>query len=199
MKLYCHPLSPFARKAMILSRKKGLIDQIEEIRPVADGDRGYANSSNPLGKIPALEREGQETLFDSYVICEYLDGLESPWLPAEGEERFKQLRLHALGDGMSVAVYNYRYETVRPEHLHFDTLISRHTRALQIAVDHLEENVDNLGAPWAYGNLSIMCGLAYMGYRAPHIDWKTRAPKLAAWAQPFEADAVFAETNVYDD
>ena len=52
MKLYCHPLSPFARKAMIMAHKKGLIEQIEEIRPIADGASGYGNSSNPLGKIP---------------------------------------------------------------------------------------------------------------------------------------------------
>ncbi|NNC39005.1 MAG: glutathione S-transferase family protein [Hyphomonadaceae bacterium] len=200
MKLYCHPLSPFARKAMILARKKGLSDKIEEICPEKDGANGYANSSNPLGKIPALEREGHITLFDSPVICEYLDTISGdPWLPSAGEERARQQRLHALGDGISVATYNYRYETVRPDALHWDEMIARHTRSLESAVDALEAEVDDLGKPWEYGNLSILCGLAYMGFRAPHINWKSRAPKLASWAEDFESDPVFQETNVYDE
>lgn len=198
MKLYCHPLSPFARKAMILARKKGILNDIEEIRPVKDGANGYANSSNPLGKIPALEREGHVTLFDSPVICEYLDTLSGDlWLPAAGENRAKQQRFHALGDGISVATYNYRYETVRPKDLHWDEMIARHTRSLESTVDALEAEVGDLGQPWEYGNLSIICALAYMSYRAPHIDWKSRAPKLAKWAVPFENDPIFQETNVY--
>jgi glutathione S-transferase len=200
MKLYCHPLSPFARKAMILARKKGLLEKLEEIRPVKDGDRGYSNSSNPLGKIPALERDGQVTLFDSPVICDYLDSLSGdPWLPASGEERYRQMRLHALGDGIAVATYNYRYETVRPNDLHWNEMIERHTTALNTAVDALEAEVDQLGAPWQYGNLAVVCGLSYMGYRANHIDWRARAPKLAKWFEAFEADPAFIDTYVYDD
>lgn len=132
------------------------------------------------------------------MICEYLDSLGDPWLPVSGEDRFKQLRLHALGDGISVAVYNYRYETVRPEELHYETLITRHNKAMQTAIDHLEDRVDDLGSPWEFGNLSIMCGLAYMGYRAPQVEWKSRAPKLASWAEAFENEPVFQETNDYD-
>ena len=173
---------------MIMIRLKGLTDQVDEIPPVIDGRHGYSNSSNPLGKIPALERDGQVTLFDSAVICEYLDGLSDPWLPALGEERFKQLRLHALGDGISEAVYNYRYEIVRPDELHWAQMIERHETSLNTAIDALEHEVTALGKPWEFGNLSIVCALSYMGYRAGHIDWRDRAPNLAGWFESFEAD-----------
>ena len=178
-------------------RKKDLVDQIEELPPVIDGPHGYSNSSNPLGKIPALEREGQVTLFDSSVICEYLDGLGDPWLPASGEERFKQLRLHALGDGISVAVYNYRYEIVRPEELHWAQMIERHETSLKTAIDALENEVSELGGPWEFGNLSIVCSLSYMDFRAGHINWRERAPKLASWLELFEADPIYQDTFAY--
>ena len=198
MKLYTSPISPFARKAMIMARKKGIADQIKEIPPVIDGAHGYSNSSNPLGKIPALERDGKVTLFDSSVICEYLDGLADPWLPAGGEERFEQLRLHALGDGISVAVYNYRYEIVRPDELHWGQMIERHETSLTTAIDALEKEVDALGDPWKFGNVSVVCGLSYMGFRAGHIDWRGGAPNLARWYRTFEADPVYQDTYAYD-
>jgi len=198
MKLYTSPISPFARKAMILSRLKGLADQIEEIPPILDADKGYSNSSNPLGKIPALERDGEVTLFDSSVICEYLDGLGDPWLPVSGEERFKQLRLHALGDGISVAMFNHRYEDVRPSQLRWTDMIARHETAMRTAVDALEVEVNTLGSPWEFGNLSIVCGLSYMDFRGAHLEWRKRAPELAKWMAKFEAEQVFKDTYAYD-
>ena len=117
MKLYCHPISPFARKAMILARLGRVA--VTEITPEKDGANGYAVVGNPLGKMPSLVlREGQ-SLFDSRVICEFLDGLSAaPLCPASGDARFTQLRQHALGDGLSEAVYNLRMETLRPSALH---------------------------------------------------------------------------------
>ena len=198
MKILTSALSPFARKASILIRKKGLIDRVQEVAAVLDGANGYTDGANPLGKIPALIRDGQETLFDSSVICEYLDSLSDPWLPASGEERFKQLRLHALGDGMSEAVYNYRYETVRPDELHWPQIIERHETAMRNALNALEADIDALGGPWSFGNVSVVCALAYMDYRAPKIKWRTHAPKLAEWIKPFESDPAFQDTNAYN-
>ena len=104
---------------MILARISGI--KLEEIQPEKDGVNGYRAGDNPLGKIPALEWQPGQFLFDSPVICEYLDTLrETPLLPSEGHVRFIQLWQHALGDGLSDAVYNYRYETVRPKALHWD-------------------------------------------------------------------------------
>ena len=73
MKLFCHPVSPFARKAMILARLHGI--DLEELKPEKDGANGYKAGDNPLGKIPALEWQPGQFLFDSPVICEYLDSL----------------------------------------------------------------------------------------------------------------------------
>ena len=83
MKLICHPISPYARKVMILARLSGI--ELEEQYPEKDGANGYTAGDNPLGKIPALEWQPGQFLFDSPVICEYLNSLrETSLLPETG-------------------------------------------------------------------------------------------------------------------
>lgn len=198
MKLHCHPISPYARKAMILARVHGI--EVEEIKAVNDGVNGYTGGDNPLGKIPALEWQPQQFLFDSPVVCEYLDTLsDTPILPADKHMRFLNLWQHALGDGLADAVYNYRYETVRPKELHWSEMIKRHETAILNAVDTLEHISEWIGAPWTFGNLAIVCALDYAGYRAGHLDWQSRAPKLAKWHSQFEENPHYAATYEYDN
>ncbi len=198
MKLICHPLSPFARKAMILGRISGI--ELEEIQPEKDGANGYSAGDNPLGKIPALEWQPGQFLFDSPVICEYLDTLrETPLLPKDGHARFIQLWQHALGDGLADAVYNYRYEIVRPEALHWDEMIARHEAAIQNSTNTLERIAEWLGEPWSFGNLAIICALGYADFRAGHINWRESCPKLADWYSKFQDDETYKATYVYGD
>ena len=140
MKLHTSPLSPYARKVLILARLKGIA--LEEIPAVADIRKGYTNGVNALGKIPTLEITDDIVLYDSPVICEYLDSLSDPILPRQGNERWHQLHLHALGDGISDAAYNYRYEIVRDESLHWPKMITRHETAIGSAVMQLEAYIE---------------------------------------------------------
>lgn len=196
MKLICHPISPYARKAMILARLHKI--EVEEIYPEKDGARGYKAGDNPLGKIPALEWQPQQYLFDSPVICEYLDGLaSSPILTADKHQHILQKWQHALGDGLSNAVYDFRMEAVRPSKLHWAEMIERHETAILTSLDTLENICDWLGKPWTYGNLAIICALDYASYRAKHLDWQNRAPKLAVWHSMFASDEAYSETYVY--
>lgn len=198
MKLICHPISPYARKVMILARLSGI--ELDEVYPAKDGVNGYVAGDSPLGKIPALEWQPGQFLFDSPVICEYLDSMRGePLLPAAGHERFIQLWQHALGDGLSDAVYNYRVETVRPPHLHWDEMIDRHNQSIRNAVATLEKISPWLGENWTYGNISVVCGLDYASYRAAHFDWKSAAPKLADWHSKKSETEVWRATNAYDE
>ena len=198
MKLICHPISPYARKAMILARLSGIA--LDEVRPEKNGANGYLAGDNPLGKIPALEWQPGQFLFDSPVICEYLDSLrETPILPASGHLRFVQLWQHALGDGLSDAVYNYRMETARPRELHWDEMIDRHDTAIRNAVATLEKISPWLGEDWTFGNIAIVCGLDYAGYRAAHFKWKEAAPNLAKWHKQKMESPVWQETNAYEE
>jgi len=197
MKLICSPISPYARKVMILARISGVT--LDEIPPSKDGENGYKAGDNPLGKIPALEWQPGQFLFDSPVICEYIDSQrEVPLLPAEGHARFLQLWQHALGDGLSDAVYNYRCETMRPEELYWDVLIKRHEASIRNSVATLDRICQWLGGPWTFGNLAIICALDYVEYRAGHIAWRDFAPNLAKWHEAFKADKAWQDTYAYE-
>ncbi|WP_051279037.1 glutathione S-transferase N-terminal domain-containing protein [Hellea balneolensis] len=196
MKLICHPISPYARKAMILARLHGI--EVEEIQPEKDGANGYVAGDNPLGKIPALEWQPEQYFFDSPVICQYLDSLSrAPILPTEGHTRFLNMWQHALGDGLADAVYNFRYETVRPPDLHWDEMIKRHETAITRSVETLENICEWLGGPWTYGNLAIVTALDYASYRAGHLNWQEWAPKLAKWHSSFKDDTHYKATYGY--
>ena len=196
MKLHCHPISPYARKAMILARLHGV--EVEETLAKKDGANGYTGGDNPLGKIPALEWQPGQFLFDSPVVCEYLDTLgDNPILPGDKHMRFINLWQHALGDGLSDAVYNYRYETVRPKELHWDEIIERHEASIVNAVNTMEQIADWLGEPWTFGNLAIVTALDYASFRAAHLSWQERAPKLAKWHEKFQNDSIWVDTNGY--
>lgn len=183
---------------MILARLSGI--SLDETLPEKDGANGYIAGDNPLGKIPALEWQPGQFLFDSPVICEYVDSLrETPLLPPEGHARFIQLWQHALGDGLSDAVYNYRQETARPSELHWDEMITRHDAAIRNAIATLEKISPWLGDDWTYGNIAVVCALDYASYRAGHFNWKAAAPQLAAWYASLAKTPVWSETNEYDE
>jgi len=183
---------------MILARLSGI--DLEEIQPEKDGANGYVAGDNPLGKIPALEWQPGQYLFDSPVICEYLDSLRKvSLLPKDGHVRYLQLWQHALGDGLSDAVYNYRMETVRPPDLHWDEMIARHDQAIINSVTTLENISPWLGEDWTFGNIAIICALDYAGYRAAHFDWRQAAPGLSKWHFSFVQTEIWKTTNAYDE
>ncbi len=191
-------MSPYARKAMILARLHNI--EVEEIQPDKDGANGYKAGDNPLGKIPALEWQPGQYLFDSPVICEYLDSLSgNKILPSEGHSRYLNMWQHALGDGLADAVYNYRYEIVRPKELHWDDMIKRHESAIINSIETLNRIHEWLGEPWTYGNLAIIMALDYATFRAGHLNWQVRAPKLALWHATFTANEHYQATYGYDD
>ena len=196
MKLICHPISPYARKAMLLARLHGV--DVEELQPEKDGANGYVAGDNPLGKIPALEWQPGQYLFDSPVICQYLDSLgDKPILPAEGHSRFLNLWQHALGDGLADAVYNYRCETMRPSELHWGEMIKRYETGIIRSVETLEKICQWIDGPWTYGNLAIIAGLDYASFRAGHLNWQDRAPKLAEWHSQFQDEPHYQATYGY--
>lgn len=181
---------------MILARLSEI--KLKEIYPEKNGTSGYIAGDNPLGKIPALEWQPGQFLFDSPVICEYLDSLRAEsLLPERGHTRFIQLWQHALGDGLSDAVYNYRVETMRSKELHWDEMINRHEQAIRNAIATLEKINEWLGNDWTYGNIAIICGLDYADYRASHIEWRKAAPNLAMWHRKLSQTDVWKATNAY--
>jgi len=188
MKLRYSPTSPYVRKVSVTAIELGLAARIERIpTDTQDRESGIAEH-NPLGKVPALILEDGGLLYDSPVICEYLDSLhDGPKIfPAVGPERWTALRQQALGDGTLDAAILRMLELVRrPEKLRWEGWIKHQTAKMLRALDRFEAEVAALEGPLTIGRITAGCALGYIDFRAPELDWRAGRPKLAAWYETF--------------
>jgi glutathione S-transferase len=190
MKLFHSPPSPYVRKVRICAAEIGVADRIEintiALSPV-DPHSGL-NENNPLGKIPTLVLEDGTTLYDSRVICEYLDTLHDGerLFPPAGEARFSALRRQALADGILDAAVNARYESVlRPEAHRWPAWIEGQKGKVARALDQLEREARGLGDTVDIGPIAMAAALGYLDFRYASDQWRATRPKLAAWFDAF--------------
>lgn len=189
MRLYYSETSPYARKVRAVAHEKGCHDRLALV-PVDTWNLPPALlADNPLGKVPTLVTDAGEVLYDSPVICEYLDTLDGApvLLPVQGPARWEVLRLQALGDGLMDAAVERFVELARaPERR--DTSWLQRTR-LQIArvLDCLEQGCDVRMEGVHLGTLSIACALGYLDIRFGELRWRDTRYRLARWSAGWEA------------
>lgn len=187
MKLLSSPFSPYGRKVRIAVAIKGVQDRIE--MQAVDTETPVINRANPLGKIPALVIDEGTAIFDSHVICEYLDSLApAPLLfPKGGVERIKTLTLASLADGMLDAALLLVYEKrFRPEEKWHAPWQERQQGKIDRALDHLEGK--GYAPAWEespdYSHLTLACALGYLDLRHEG-KWRAKHPGLVAWLEEF--------------
>ena len=192
MKLYHSPASPFVRKVLVFAHEIGRAGEIELVSaamtPVA-GDADL-NRENPLGKIPALVLDDGTALFDSRVICEYLDGLhDGPRrFPAAGAERWTALRRQALADGLLDAGVLCRYETfLRPAERQWTDWLEGQRAKFRRALDALDAEADGFGDTVDIGTIAAGCAADYLDFRSLDDGWRATRPRLGAWLERFAA------------
>ena len=195
MKLHYSPTSPYARKVLVTAAELGLADRIAyvPVNVLMHAPNREMARHNPLMKVPTLERDDGTTLYDSVVICEYLDALaDGRVFPREGEARWQALRLHALADGLTDASLLVRYETAfRPEALRWPEWIAAHMLKIDNALDAAEQQVARFPASFDIGQIGLVCALGYLDFRFAHHDWRKTRPALAGWfATVSERDSV---------
>jgi len=200
MKLHWSPKSPYVRKVMICAHELGLTPRLELVRSVAAmlKPNPAIMADNPLSKIPTLVREGGGTLFDSVVICEYLNDLAGGLLfPQEGEAKWQALRWHAFGDGLLDALILWRNEREREAPL--QPLVDAFELKVRGCLRLLDEEAQALGqAPLSIGSITIGCALGYLDYRFSSFAWREQAPRLAAWYATLQARPSFKATEAID-
>ena len=196
MKLYSSPTSPFVRKVRIVIREKGAAHLVTEEIVSALADPADLHAANPLGKVPALALDDGTTLFDSPLICEYLDAtLDGPsLLPASGAARWQAQRLHAIGDGIADAAVSLTFEKNRPEPERSAMWMGRWRRAITRSLDLLEAEAANLAGNPTLGSIAVESALGYLDFRHGDLDWRDGRPALAAFLEKASGRAAFRET-----
>ncbi len=183
MKLFFSPTSPYVRKVRIAAIELGLEDKIELILTNPWENPPELAKANPLGKVPALMTADNKVLFDSPVICEYLDSLDrrETLFPASGKARWDALRLQALADGILDAAVMIRLDSLRPEAEQDSDMRKRQLKLICRALQSLDSEMTRLIGPLTIGQISVACALAYLDFRLPDEDWHKLHPKLDCW------------------
>jgi glutathione S-transferase len=190
MQLLFHPLSPYVRKVRIAAALKGLDERLDLVQVDSNPlDNPDLTRVNPLGKIPSLVIDGDTAIYDSHVICEYLDSLApAPVLfPKGGIERIKTLTLGGLADGILDAALLMVYEKrFRPEEKWHAPWLERQQAKVDRALGFLERKPPAWGASPDYGHLTLACALGYLDFRHQG-KWRAGHPALVAWLDTFAA------------
>ncbi len=190
MKLFYTTTSPFVRKVLVSAHELGIADDIElvTLRPSPTKADATLSASNPLNKIPALVLDDGTSLYDSPVICEYLDTLapERALTPASGTERFRVLRVQALCDGILDAAILVFYERLnRPEELWWKEWQAGQTEKASQGLDALEHEVATFGDVTDLADICAGITIGWLQFRNPFGDVLASRPALREWYARF--------------
>ena len=200
--LHAQSHSPYARKTIDFAHEAGIADRLaimdQETSPTNRNPEIFA--VNPLGKVPVLITPEAGAIFDSLVICDYLDGLHNGarLIPAEGRARWQALRLHAIAQGLCDAGIALRWETLRrPEHLRYPPLSEGQTAKLVESFDALEQS-ENFDEPVHIGHVGLATALAWLEFRALP-DFRAGRPRLTRWYEAFSERASMRATAYHGE
>ncbi len=187
MKGFSSPNSPFARKVRVVAIETGQSEAIEWTVVDLGGSIPALEATNPMGQVPAIVTDDGEALYDSAVICEFLDARhDGPKLfPAAGHARWEALRLQALGDGLGAASAALAGERRRPEERRFDPFIENQSGKIARGLERLDRDLAALEGALTIAPIAAACAMGYMELRDCVPGWRDRHPALAAWYDRF--------------
>jgi glutathione S-transferase len=184
MKLLFSPPSPFVRKVRVTALEKHIADEIEIVPALPWPEPTTIIPFNPLGKVPTLLLADGTALYDSCVICEYLDsvGKGPALLPTSLPERLRVLRRQALADGMLDAAVNIVLELRRPQQLQSQAMLERFQSSVRRCVRQLPAEIEDPGSCFDLGQIAIACAVGYVEFRLPELDFGLAAQSsLCDW------------------
>jgi glutathione S-transferase len=196
MELKYGPVSPYVRKVMVVAHEVGVADRIKltHVKTAEEPERIFP--FNPLGKIPALVMDDGSVMYDSPVICEYLDAEFGGHrlLAAAGPSRWRAMTRAALADGLLDAGIHVRWERLRPPEQQSSDWLARQLRKILSGLDSLESEAASLGEAFDMGHVGVGCALGYLPLRIPETKDPGRWPRLAAWFDKVSQRPSFAKT-----
>lgn len=195
MRLFYAPRSPFGIKVRIAIQELGLQDvELVQADPWTDE---ALRRFNPLCKIPTLVLDDGFALYDSPVICEYLNDVgRGRLIPQSGVRRWQALRRQALGDGLAQAVVRRFVERIAPVGQRAETVARRQEHAIDATLGALEIEAGQLSRLATVGEIAIAAALMYLTFRSPEIAWQESRPTLATWFDEVSGQASVLNTRI---
>lgn len=189
---------------MILAHEVGLAHRIEKVRTVVAPNRPNAQlqMENPLSKTPTLILDDGTPLYDSEVICAYLDSLHAgrKLIPEASPARWTALRRQALADGMLDILILWRDEQIHGADSHLAAMFAAYRNKITASLDQLEAEAPSLAVtPFDIGHISIGCTLSYLHFRFAHLHWENGRSALASWYRTFVQRPSVIATEPVDD
>ncbi len=171
----------------MLAIEKGLDSNIETITVDVSKPTPELLTTNPLGKVPALLLDSGEALFDSPVICRYLDSLAAPTLiPHEGWRQWEVLRWEAIADGMTDAAYNLVMEQrSRPEHERSPATMQRWATEITRTLQYIETRLGTLGEELTLAHLALGAAVGYLDFRLPPLLQDSGCTAVLDWYEEY--------------
>ena len=207
MKLYYSNTSPYSRKVRLVIAEKGLDDQVEGIliNPFNHDNSNFI-VANPLGKIPVLVLDGDKAIFDSPVICHYLDALSetSQLIPSDKTHKFDVLRWEALADGLTDAAYNLVMERRRSTEEQSTLWISNWSADILRTLEYIETHFTELKDDITLAHLALAAAFGYLDFRLPEILYESTCPQVAVapnlldWYETFKTRSAMQTTQPHD-
>jgi len=187
MRLFYSKTSPYSRKVRIALQEKGLDSQVEYVLCNPFDDAVELKGLNPLGKIPTLVLGDGRVVYDSRVICEYLDGLTSDirLMPNDVDERLLVQTWQALADGIIDASYNIVIEGRRDEGERSTSSIERWQASIKHSIEQVERQIKALPDEITLAQVALGAALGYLDFRLGDVDWRRGQPETAAWYAQF--------------
>ena len=187
MKLHYSIASPFVRKVMVKAIECGIDRKLTLLPTNPHQSTPELIAANPFSKIPALEFDNGEVIYESLLICEYFDEMAGGGIvfPKSRAQRLPMLRRHALGNGLMETSVLRRVESVRGKDADRDKNIARQEAITQRALALLENMAPALDDTLDLGNLSFVVALDYLDFRFPGDAWRQGRPALAAWHERY--------------
>lgn len=187
MKLYYSPTSPFVRKVNVFAREVGLGKHIEWVKTNPWQAEDILTAKNPLSKIPTLITSDGLVIYDSRVICEYLDTLHDgdKLHPGKGQQRWQVLRLQALADGIlesGILRFLEAKRTKEQQSIDWDTT---QKASVERGLDYLESAISDWCENLDIGVITVACALGWLDFRIPNENWRIKRPQLEAWFAEF--------------
>jgi glutathione S-transferase len=194
MKLFLSFTSPYARKARIVVREHNLESRVEEVATDYRQRPGDLLAANPTGKIPALVTEFG-AIFDSPVICEYLDTLGTESLFPKAPQLWLDKTRVALGDALMDAAVALMLEGRREPPERSAAFMARERSRIEHCLSECTAGAAESARP-TMGDISIVSALAYLDLRHPDIEWRSLAPQLHTWRDLVETRPSFVATRL---